>query len=219
MTVDVEARARATKGTSSDAIYAMVARALERRRIASGRIIDVGCGAGQLYPFVRPWFQKYVGVDVVKYEGFPAEADFVQLDLDNNAVPLPDGYGDVVVAVETIEHLENPRQFVRQLVRLAKPGGWVVVTTPNQLSILSFLTLLVRHRFAAFQESDYPAHITALLEVDLQRIAGECGITQPEIEYSLVGRVPRTELRFPGVLSRVFPRAFSDNVLLIGRRR
>lgn len=216
--VDVEARARATKGSSRDAVYSMILRSLERRGISGDRIVDVGCGTGLLYPFVRSRFQNYVGVDVVRYDGFPEEADFVQLDLDANAIPIPDNSADVVVAAETIEHLENPRQFVRQLARLAKPDGWVIVTTPNQLSLLSLSTLLVRRRFGAFQEIDYPAHLTALLEVDLERIFSECGIPGAQIEYTLSGRVPRTELRFPGFLSRIFPRALSDNVLIIGRK-
>ncbi len=87
---------------------------------------------------------------------------------------MPDEAADVVAAVETIEHLENPRAFVRELVRLVKPDGWVIVTTPNQLSLLSLITLLIKHRFSAFQDVHYPAHLTALLEVDLKRIAAEC---------------------------------------------
>lgn len=75
-----------------------------------------------------------------------------------------------------IEHLENPRAFIRVLVRLTKPGGWVFVTTPNQLSLLSQMTLMLKNQFNAFQEAPslYPAHITALLEIDLIRITTEC---------------------------------------------
>ena len=84
---------------------------------------------------------------------------------------LADQFADVVAAVEVVEHLENPRAFCRELARIVKPGGWVVVTTPNQLSLLSLLTLVVKQRFSAFQDVSYPAHITALLETDLRRIA------------------------------------------------
>jgi 2-polyprenyl-3-methyl-5-hydroxy-6-metoxy-1,4-benzoquinol methylase len=154
----------------------------------------------------------------VRYEDFPAEAEFTQVDLDTGRVSLPDASADVVAAVETIEHLENPRAFMRELVRLAKPGGWVVVTTPNQLSLLSLLTLVTKQRFNAFQDTHYPAHLTALLEVDLRRIATECGLLSVSVMYSKHGRVAFTPWHYPGFLSNIFPRALSDNLLLIGRK-
>jgi len=91
---------------------------------------------------------------------------------------------------------------MRKLVRLANPGEWVVVTTPNQLSLLSLLTLLVKHRFQA--DVHYPAHLTALLEIDLRRIAAEVGLAEFEIEYSLAGRIPLTARHYPQSLSRYF---------------
>jgi hypothetical protein len=51
----------------------------------------------------------------------------------------------------------------------------VVITTPNQESLLSKLTLLLLNEFNAFRAGSYPAHLTALLEVDRRRIAAECG--------------------------------------------
>ncbi len=215
---EVEARARQSHGTSDAAIYGMVAKALEERGIAGGTLVDVGCGAGQLRPFVQPGFTRYIGVDVVRYEDFPAEAEFTQVDLDTGRVSLPDASADVVAAVETIEHLENPRAFMRELVRLVRPGGWVVVTTPNQLSLLSLLTLTLKKRFSAFQDVHYPAHLTALLEVDLRRIAGECGLVDCAVVYSREGRIVLTPWHYPKFLARMFPRALSDNVLLIGRK-
>jgi 2-polyprenyl-3-methyl-5-hydroxy-6-metoxy-1,4-benzoquinol methylase len=125
---------------------------------------------------------------------------------------------DVVTGVETIEHLENPWAFVRSLTRLAKPGGWVVVTTPTQLSALSMVTLIVKRRFSAFQDAMYPAHRTALLESDLRRIASDAGLTDIDTAYSHRGRLPLVGWHYPAVLARRFPRALSDNLVLIGRR-
>lgn len=215
---EVEARARQSHGTSDAAIYTMVVNALDERGIAGGTLIDVGCGAGQLRPFVRERFTRYVGVDVVRYENFPAAAEFTQVDLDTGRVSLPDASADVVVAVETIEHLENPRAFMRELVRLTKPGGWVLVTTPNQLSLLSLFTLVVKRRFSAFQDVHYPAHLTALLEADLIRMARECGLSDFAIAYSGAGRIVLTPWHYPKFTSRILPRALSDNLLLIGRK-
>ncbi len=216
--MDVETRARESQGSSSDPIYQMVARAISEHHVGGGMVVDVGCGSGNLLGFVGDRFDRYIGVDVVRYEGFPTEAEFIPLNLDAGKAHLPDDFADVVCSVETIEHLENPRAFMRELVRLVKPGGWVIVTTPNQLSFLSKLTLVLKNQFNAFQEAPglYPAHITALLEVDLIRIATESGLTDIKIEYSDRGRIPFTPWHWPANLG-FRGRNFSDNLCAIGR--
>jgi SAM-dependent methyltransferase len=216
--VELEARARRSLGVSDTAIYKMVNRALAERRIGGGLLIDVGCGRGDLWPYVRGRFARYIGIDAVRYEGLPADAEFHRGDLDGGKILLPDGCADVVAAVETIEHLENPRAFARELARLARPGGWVIVTTPNQLSLLSLATLVVKNRFSAFQDVHYPAHLTALLEVDLRRIAAECGLTDVGVAYSQQGRLVLTPWHYPRPLAALLPRALSDNLLLIARK-
>jgi 2-polyprenyl-3-methyl-5-hydroxy-6-metoxy-1,4-benzoquinol methylase len=209
-------RALRSGGTSETAIYKMVAEALGRSRVTTGKLLDVGCGSGNLYPFVRDRMSSYVGVDLVRYEGFPAGADWVEANLDQLPVPLASGCADAVVAVETIEHLENPRAFMRELVRLAKAGGTVVVTTPNQLSLLSKMTLMLKNRFNAFQDVHYPAHITALLEIDLIRIASACGLRDLSISYSNSGRIVFTPFHYPHAISERWQREFSDNICLCG---
>ena len=214
---DVLERARRTMGTSEEPIYGMVRRALDARELR-GRLVDVGCGIGRLRRHLGQGITGYTGVDVVRYDEFPADADFHAVNLDDGRVPLPDGVADVVVAVETIEHLENPRAFVRELVRLARPGGWVMISTPNQGSLLSMLTLVAKGHFVAFLDSSYPAHITALLETDLRRIAAENRLDRVAIEYSRDGRLPGTSRHAPRWLARLFPRLFSDNLLLAARK-
>jgi 2-polyprenyl-3-methyl-5-hydroxy-6-metoxy-1,4-benzoquinol methylase len=215
----LEQHARLSLGSSHTAIYRLVARALADRRIAGGCLVDVGCGGGALRPFAQGHFDRYVGMDGVRYADFPDDAEFYQVDFDCGA-PLPagDAIADVVAAVETIEHLENPRALARELVRLVKPGGWVILTTPNQRSLLSLLTLTTKGRFSAFQDSHYPAHITALLDIDLCRIGSELGLTETAIEYTRHGRIPLTPWHYPTALARLFPRALSDNLLYIGRK-
>jgi len=211
-------RAELSRGTSAAAIYRMVATAIEKRHQSNGLIVDVGCGTGNLWGFVQKYFDRYVGVDVNRFDGFPSDGEFLELDLDTGKAPLSDNFADIVVAVETIEHLENPRALFRELIRICKPDGWVIVTTPNQLSFLSKLTLLLKNQFNAFTDPCYPAHITALLEIDLLRIARECSLQELQVYFSEHGRIPGSGRHFPKWLSYLWPRTFSDNLLIVGRK-
>jgi 2-polyprenyl-3-methyl-5-hydroxy-6-metoxy-1,4-benzoquinol methylase len=211
----VESRARVSLGVSAEAIYRMVAAIVRERHECRGTLLDVGCGTGSLLPFVRDSVDSYRGADAVHYDAFPAGHEFVQVDLDAPRWPIDDESADMTVAVETIEHLENPRAFFRELMRVTRAGGLIVVTTPNQLSVLSKLTLVLKNQFNAFQEASYPAHRTALLEVDLRRMAHEVGLADAQVRYTDSGRIPGTPWHWPGVLRG---RMFSDNVAISARR-
>ena len=120
--------------------------------------------------------------------------------------------------LETVEHLENPRALFRELHRLAKPRAWILVTTPNQLSLLSLATLVCKNHFNAFQRAHYPGHLTALLESDLKNMAAELQWQHAEIEYSRHGRIVFTPWHYPKLVSSVLSRLCSDNVLLIASK-
>ena len=217
--VDLETRARCSLGSSSNAIYRMVGRACATHAASGGTLVDVGCGGGGLWREVGPLFSRYCGLDAVCYEGFPADGEFHQLDLDAARWPELSLRGDVVAAVETIEHLENPWAFMKKIAALGRPGALVIVTTPNQLSALSLLTLVVKRRFSAFQDRHFPTHKTALLESDLRRVAGEAGLDPIETGYSREGRVPLGGWHYPDAAARIWPRLLSDNVMLVARKR
>lgn len=215
--IHVETRARRSLGRGHERIHALVASLLASRG-AGGTLVDVGCGAGDLWRATRGRFSRCVGVDAVRYPDLPPDVAFERADLDRDRLPLPDSAADVTAAVEVIEHLENPRAFFRELVRVTRSRGWVVLTTPNQLSGLSLLTLAIKGHFSAFQSTDYPAHRTALLEVDLRRIADESGLDEIEIAYTRWGRMPLSGWHYPAALATLAPKRFSDNVAIIGRR-
>lgn len=213
--IPLEQRARATLGISSRAIYTMVASLVRRLHGSGGRLYDIGCGVGRFQEFASSVCDSHCGVDAVRYDSFPTDAEFIQVDLDGASWPVGDEVADVVVSIETIEHLENPRGFFRELTRITRPGGTIVVTTPNQLSLLSKLTLLIKGQFNAFQQSSYPAHRTALLKVDLERIARECGLVDLQIAFTNSGRIPGTPYHWPPPFGGEM---FSDNIAVAARR-
>lgn len=216
MTAPSHERAALSRGSSDEAILRRVA-AVTRRRAPAGLLLDVGCGVGALRAHLPERAGDYLGVDLVRYQGLDRAAPFAQADLDAADWGVGAAIAAATIAVETIEHLENPRAFMRGLVRATRAGGLVVVTTPNQLSLASKLALVARNCFVAFQDAPglYPAHRTALLEIDLRRIARECGLIDIEIDWTQRGRIPLTRRHWPAGLGG---RAFSDHVVLSARR-
>lgn len=124
-------------------------------------------------------------------------------------------------ASETIERLENPRGFVRERARVARPGGLAIVTTPSQLSWLSELALVMKNEFSGFQERPglYPTHTTALLESDLGHIGSERGLTETGIEYSCRGRWPGSGRGYPARMNRRWLRDASHQIMMLARKR
>ena len=95
--------------------------AAARARGGSVRVLDVGCGVKPYYPFFA-FASEYVGVDVV---------DNPAADLRGSveALPVDDGSFDVVLCNQVLEHAEEPAQAVRELRRVAAPGGRVLAST------------------------------------------------------------------------------------------
>jgi SAM-dependent methyltransferase len=220
------ARALATRGSSDSPGLLGVVRQLIEADGRKGVLVDVGCGTGRLHSVLQGGFERYVGIDVVHYPGFPDAPDavFHLRDLDSLGIDDRLPLADVACCLETIEHLENPRALVRALDRLTKPGGRIVISTPNQLSLLSKLCLVTKNEFVHFQERPglYPAHLTALLECDLVRLAKEMDWTGAAVHFSGEGRMPGTSGRWPHWLTATTGwrgRAFSDNVVLSARKR
>jgi 2-polyprenyl-3-methyl-5-hydroxy-6-metoxy-1,4-benzoquinol methylase len=133
---------------------------------------DIGAGEGQLTRILSNKFREVYMVDVYTPEMLPANTKFVRSDL-NEKWELPDNSIDFAFSLEVLEHVENPRHFFRQLNRILKPNGYAFITTPNNHSIYSKLTFLLKGEHRYFQDPSYPAHITALMKKDLMRLADE----------------------------------------------
>jgi len=168
-----------------------------------GVVTDVGGGQGELARLLAPRATKVFLLDYAPPNAseLPANVEARQADL-NKAWPLEDNSVDLAVSTEVIEHCENPRHFFREIYRVIRPGGYAFITTPNNHSIASKLTFLLRGEHRFFQDPSYPAHITPILRCDFKRMAAENGLRISGWYFSNTDTVPRLHWRFhmPGVL-------------------
>lgn len=117
--------------------------------VSPGEVLDVAAGAGYTSARLADCGHRVRAIDIHPEQFVPREIPFVKGDL-NLRLPFDDATFDGVLALEIIEHLEAPRAFVRELARVVKPGGTVVVSTPNITSLRSKLRFLWNGEFTLF---------------------------------------------------------------------
>jgi 2-polyprenyl-3-methyl-5-hydroxy-6-metoxy-1,4-benzoquinol methylase len=215
------------QGFTNDPVYRLAERTIIKWNLPyAATILDLGGGRGNFTKTLMDYFH-FECVHFIDFASLTQSEEatyFVPLiqservicktgDL-NEALPYPDATFDAVISLEVIEHLENPRHFVREIARILKVSGRCLITTPNQTSLSSKLCLLLRDQFQQFQDSCYPAHITALLPIDLQRISTEAGLAFKTISYTDDGRIPGTNKRWQ-VIPFLTGKWFSDNVAIV----
>lgn len=106
----------------------------DRFEMKKGRILlDVGCGRGD---FLEGF--KHTGLDVygLDYEKCRSHLTFeVQYaNIETERFPFNDQMFDVVFSKSLIEHLFNPENFMRECYRVLKPGGRIIIMTPDWIS-------------------------------------------------------------------------------------
>ncbi|MEK6542506.1 MAG: methyltransferase domain-containing protein [Pseudomonadota bacterium] len=211
------AAVEAAGGSSDEAIKLRVLDVLGTIGTCS-TLLDFGAGKGDFLALLR---ERYPDVALTGADYLPRPANISQHDgwiqTDLNEEFVGGQLFDFITCIEVIEHLENPRLTMRRIVAALKPGGTLILTTPNQESIRSYAALVAGGHFAAFLGTSYPAHITALLRLDLVRICYECGLAPPIFSYTNVGGIPKMPRHSGQSFSfgLLKGRLFSDNLLMV----
>ena len=109
---------------------------LVRQGPAKQRVLDLPAGNGLLSAKLRELGHDTVCADINR-----AQPDYVVADL-NARLPFADGEFDTVLCLEGIEHVLDPQALIGELCRILKPGGRVILSTPNIQNAFSRLKFL-----------------------------------------------------------------------------
>ena len=146
--------------------------------VAPQNMLDVGCGDGILLSLVGDQVDRF-GVDIV--QGAPAYAESARYFMRDvsNGLPFSDATFDVVHSSELIEHLLDTRAFLRECMRVLRPGGRLVVSTPNLHYWRNVIEWLIGNQFFFV---DYRAgqegHVRYFCAKTLAALAHDVGFQQ-----------------------------------------
>lgn len=114
-------------------------------------VADVGCGAKEMELGAREREIDYFGFDI-------DDGNF-----ESDRLPADDSSIDLVVALAIIEHLHNPDNFLRESLRVLRPNGTLLVSTPNW-------------RYASRKFFDNPAHVQPYSPISLEVLLAAYGL-------------------------------------------
>jgi SAM-dependent methyltransferase len=111
------------------------------------RVADVGAGRGAFSMLLGEKLRAEHGLGPREHlfacdpisKSFEYDGIDCAPTLANGRLPFEDASFDATVSIEVIEHVEDSFAFLRELARVTKPGGRVIVTTPNVLNLSSRL--------------------------------------------------------------------------------
>lgn len=163
-------------------LHAAAATLLASAAPAGARVLEIGAGSGAMSLRLRDAGFAVTASDLFRESFKPADVPFVAADLDTDFAPALAGRFDAVLALEIIEHLENPRHLLRQLRAILPPGGQLVLSTPNIANPVSQALFLRRGQFQWFGDEDYRehGHITPLSPWQMEKALAECGFALSE---------------------------------------
>jgi len=120
--------------------------AIERLVRPGDRLLDAGCGSGRLFTYdLRGRASLVVGVDVASDLAHNPNVD-APLRASLTALPFVSETFDLIICKHVLEHLEEPEPACRELARVLRPGGRLLILTPNRFHYVPLLASLLPHR-------------------------------------------------------------------------
>lgn len=169
-------------------------------------IADIGCGAGSFLSHVSGLTKKIVAIEPTeRYHRSLRQRGYDVFSYVSDAVKVHSKGIDVAVTFQVIEHVLNPRIFLSEIAALLKPGGVLIIATPNRDDILMKLLpedfpqfyYRIAHRWYFDRSSLRNCAELAGLQVESERYVQSYGMSNALLWMK--ERRPNGYARLPGI--------------------
>ncbi|HOZ97246.1 MAG TPA: class I SAM-dependent methyltransferase [Niabella sp.] len=109
----------------------------EAAKLVKGNVLEIGTGSGYGVEMIASRAEKFVTIDkfendnIAKLLNTHANVEFIKMNIPPLS-GIADNSFDFVITFQVIEHIKNDRLFAKEIHRVLKPGGKLIVTTPNK---------------------------------------------------------------------------------------
>ncbi len=155
-------------------------------------ILDAGCGrSAMLLRELTPQPRMLIGMDLVAFEGIPSQNIFL-INGDVSRIPLRDCTIDCIYSRSVFEHLVNPCAVYKDMYRVLKPGGRLVILTANIWDYATLMAILIpgflHPRIVKFvegrgEDDTFPTVYRSNTYSAIKRHAEKAGFIIEEFEY------------------------------------
>jgi len=141
----------ATQSVNSKPVIASQIQLLEKKvgSLQGKKILEIGCATGELLLQAKQLGAETHGLEISDYAASVArEKGLNVITGTTDDEPFENGSFDIVMCFEVIEHVISPQKFAKQLASLLKPGGFLLISTPNYACVYRY-----GEQWFGFQES------------------------------------------------------------------
>lgn len=171
-------------------------------------VLEIGCGTGITLRYLKEneiAAQAY-GIDLKEMEDKSFLDGWIVGNIEEIDLPYEEGYFDLIIAGDVLEHLYNPWKIAKELKKFLKPGGIIIASIPNIRNYYVLKDILWRKNFKYVE--------AGILDITHLRFFAKKNVLELfEADYKILD-IKRNVLTGPSILTRIAGKVFTELFVL-----